>query len=86
MKKVIIFFLFLNISCSPFYEYSTTNKEFENEIANLEALDIDQIAGQNELLFIGSSSIRMWDNIKEDMSPFKSVKRGYGGAHYYDLI
>ena len=86
MKKVLIFFLFLNISCSPFYKYSTTNKEFENEIANLEALDVDQIAGQNELLFIGSSSIRMWDNIKEDMAPFKSVNRGYGGAHYYDLI
>ena len=35
---------------------------------------------------MGSSSIRRWDTIEEDMAPYTVIKRGYGGAHYYDLI
>ena len=38
------------------------------------------------LLFIGSSSIRRWVSLAEDMAPYSSINRGYGGAHYYDLI
>ena len=59
---------------------------FEKEIQNLELLDFKNKADKNNLLFIGSSSIRLWNDIENDMQPYKSVKRGYGGAHYYDLI
>ncbi len=53
---------------------------------NLEQLDFKKIADKNDLLFIGSSSIRLWNDIENDMQSYSSVKRGYGGAHYYDLI
>ena len=32
-------------------------------------------------LFIGSSSIRLWQSLEEDMSPLKVINRGFGGAH-----
>ena len=35
---------------------------------------------------MGSSSIRRWVSLAEDMAPYSSINRGYGGAHYYDLI
>ena len=67
-------------------KYSQSNKQFEEEISLLESLDFEEKAGEKDILFIGSSSIRLWDNIKVDMYPYSSVKRGYGGAHFYDLI
>ena len=67
-------------------KYSQSNKQFEEEISLLESLDFEEKAGEEDVLFIGSSSIRLWDNIQVDMYPYSSIKRGYGGAHFYDLI
>ena len=86
--KYLIYSVFLlsNLSCSPLIKYSQSNTQFEEEVLFLEALDIEEKAGEKDILFIGSSSIRLWDNINEDLYPYNAVKRGYGGAHYYDLI
>ncbi len=87
MRSIIplLFFAFI-FSCSPLKKYENTGNVFEKEILNLELLDFKNKADKNDLLFIGSSSIRLWNNIENDMQPYSSVKRGYGGAHYYDLI
>jgi hypothetical protein len=37
------------------------------------------------ILFIGSSTIRLWDSLEQDVAPYKTVKRGYGGAKFCDL-
>ena len=86
--KYVIFLVFLlsSLSCSPLIKYSQSNRQFEEEVSVLESLDLEERAGEKDVLFIGSSSIRLWDNIQVDMYPYSSVKRGYGGAHFYDLI
>ena len=33
------------------------------------------------ILFTGSSSIRFWSTLKEDMAPHNVLNRGFGGAH-----
>lgn len=38
-----------------------------------------------DVLFFGSSSIRLWRTLAEDMAPLKVVNRGYGGAMIRDL-
>ena len=44
------------------------------------------------ILFTGSSSIRFWDSLAEDMAPFPVLNRGFGGSmmhqvcHYVDDI
>ena len=87
MKNIIsLLFVAFIFSCSPLKKYENTGNGFEKEILNLEQLDFKKIADKNDLLFIGSSSIRLWNDIENDMLPYSSVKRGYGGAHYYDLI
>ena len=51
--------------------------------------DIDQFKDQDlinfpediEVLFTGSSSIRFWNSLEEDMRPLKVLNRGFGGAH-----
>ena len=87
MKYLIyLVFLFSNLSCSPLLKYSQSNRQFEEEVSLLESLDFEEKAGEKDVLFNGSSSIRLWDNIQVDMYPYSSIKRGYGGAHFYDLI
>lgn len=58
---------------------------WESHIADLEALDKASRDPEDAILFIGSSSIRLWDSIHEDMAPYPAVRRGYGGACYRDL-
>ena len=38
-----------------------------------------------DVLFFGSSSIRLWSTLQEDMAPLKVVNRGYGGAMLRDM-
>lgn len=38
-----------------------------------------------DVLFFGSSSIRLWKDLDEMMSPLKVVNRGYGGASIRDI-
>lgn len=58
---------------------------WEPDIAALEALDAREADPPAAILFIGSSSIRLWDSIATDMAPWPAVRRGYGGARYRDL-
>ena len=84
-KYHIIIAIILLSSCSLQKKYQEHKYEFEEEIKQLE-LKKDYADKSEYLLFIGSSSIRLWSSVSEDIEPYKSVIRGYGGAHYYDLI
>ncbi len=65
---------------------------FQKEIDILTKLDNDTFPKRKEILFVGSSSIRMWKTLEADMSPLYVISRGFGGAtiveiiHYYDVI
>tara|TARA_B100001057_G_scaffold476795_1_gene545237 strand:- start:8989 stop:9669 length:681 start_codon:yes stop_codon:yes gene_type:complete len=84
VKRFLIFFLI--ISCSPLKKYDGTGEKWKSSIDKLTELNITQIKDDDAILFIGSSSIRMWKSIEQDIRPYKSIRRGYGGARYTDLI
>lgn len=73
-------------ACSPLKKYADTAPPWEKEIEGLEALDQTEHYSDQAILFVGSSSIRLWKNIQEDMAPYEAIRRGYGGAHFTDLI
>jgi lysophospholipase L1-like esterase len=58
---------------------------WEPDVAALEALDAREPDPAGAILFIGSSSVRLWESIAADMAPWPVVRRGYGGARYRDL-
>ena len=39
-----------------------------------------------DVLFLGSSSINLWNTIYEDFAPLKLIRRSYGGATLRDMI
>lgn len=54
--------------------------------------DIAQLTAKNKtdgsadaILFLGSSSVRRWESIAQDIAPFKPVRRGFGGSRYCDV-
>jgi hypothetical protein len=49
----------------------------EAAIVKLEELDRSHADSRDAFLFIGSSSIRRWNDLDSDMSPRKTNNRGY---------
>lgn len=58
---------------------------WSQDVERLRQLDDLETYPDNAVLFIGSSSIRLWDNIQEDLAPIVPIRRGFGGAKSVDL-
>ena len=58
---------------------------FEAELKDLKKLIIQKKEIANQLVFYGSSTIRLWENIESDFSGFNSINLGFGGALIKDL-
>src|SRR5262249_51220098 len=41
---------------------------------------------QNAILFIGSSSVRLWKTLERDFAGYKVFNRGFGGSHLADSV
>ena len=59
---------------------------FESEIAAFEAADRENPPAPGGIVFVGSSSIRLWDTLAEDFAPLPTVRRGFGGAHMEHVV
>ncbi len=53
---------------------------FESEIQAFELADQKKFPPKKSILFVGSSSIRMWESLKSDFSEFQVINRGFGGS------
>jgi lysophospholipase L1-like esterase len=59
---------------------------WETEIAAFEAADKTNPPPKNAILFIGSSSIRMWRSLAEDFPEHRVINRGFGGSQIIDSV
>ncbi|WP_258101527.1 GDSL-type esterase/lipase family protein [Marinoscillum pacificum] len=68
------------------------NMEFESEIEDLEKKIIDFPNKEDLTVFYGSSSIRLWESLEEDMAPLNVLNLGFGGSsfswciYYFDRL
>ena len=62
---------------------SPTN-QFESEIKKFEESDRLNPPPKGAVLFIGSSSIRLWSTLAEDFPATKLINRGFGGSQVSD--
>lgn len=66
--------------------------EFEDEIVELERKILDHSNKEDLVVFFGSSSIRLWENLGDDMSPLNIINLGFGGSsfswciYYFDRL
>src|SRR5882762_4838822 len=64
-------------------QQSTENK-WEPEIQQFEKSDKENPPPKGAVLFVGSSSIRMWKSLAEDFPGIKVINRGFGGSEIAD--
>ncbi len=61
-------------------------ERWEKDIAKFARLDESEPDPENAVMLLGSSSIRLWENAAEMLAPYPTIRRGYGGARYSDLV
>ena len=57
---------------------------WEREIRRMEREDQQRMPPEGVIVFTGSSSIRFWKTLEEDMSPLPVVNRGFGGSQIFE--
>lgn len=62
------------------------NRPFEAEIEAFEQADAERMPPADGILFVGSSSIRMWKSLEEDFPEKNVINRGFGGSTFADLL
>lgn len=58
---------------------------WEKEISAFDSLNLVEKHGSDAILFMGSSYIRLWKNIKEDLNYSDIIHRGFGGCNLRDV-
>ncbi len=58
---------------------------WEPAITAFETQDRQHPPAPGQVVFVGSSSIRLWDTLAADMAPVPVLNRGFGGAQLSDL-
>ncbi len=59
---------------------------WEDAILEFEHLDSTNFYPPESILFTGSSSIRLWETLAEDMAPYPVIQRGFGGSRMPDVL
>lgn len=77
---LIIFTFFLNSGDNP------DPLRFKEDIDAYKTQDIENPPTEDIILFVGSSSIRIWDSLKEDFEGYNVLNRGFGGSHFSDAL
>lgn len=90
MNSNTIFHRFLLITLLLFITIPVVAQQagapWEKEILLFEELDRINSYPAESILFTGSSSIRMWETLEEDMHPYPVIQRGFGGSRMTDLL
>jgi lysophospholipase L1-like esterase len=86
MKKILLHVLISGTCWLSFFPALAQNPErFSKEVESMTSQD-QSIDKKNVLLFTGSSSIRMWTDMKSYFPKHNIINRGFGGSQTDDLI
>lgn len=89
MRRILILlFIVSSFACSPLRVYRDLPEvlAWEADIQKFEELDRTNTYPDDAVLFTGSSSIRIWNSIEEDMAPYPVIQRGFGGSRLSDFV
>ena len=87
-RLLVVSFLLVGLltSCNVSRKYAEqATKNWEKDILKFEQQDKTEKDPENAVLFAGSSSIRLWSTLKQDVAPYPVIQRGFGGSKFSDL-
>jgi lysophospholipase L1-like esterase len=80
MKKILLVLLFL-----PATIFAQKAHSFYDDVQTIKAYDKMYQPPANPILFVGSSSIRKWDNLQQVFGKYNVLNRGVGGTVINDI-
>ena len=86
MKKILFFSAVLFFSLATITFAQQNLDKFESEIRKFEHIDSITTYDPESILFVGSSSIRRWESLTQDMAPMSVINRGFGGSTIPEVI
>jgi lysophospholipase L1-like esterase len=84
MKNKITLFCLLLLT--TFFVQAQDPARFQKEVDRLFNTEYDFSPAKKLVVFTGSSSIGMWNDIQERFPEFNVINNGFGGSHFSDLI
>ncbi|MCW3464557.1 GDSL-type esterase/lipase family protein [Chitinophaga nivalis] len=84
MNKCFAFFLLLTAGFFNVLQ-AQTQHSYQEDIGTIRNYDKIYAPPENPILFIGSSSIRKWDDLERVFSHYVVLNRGFGGAELNDV-
>ena len=87
MKKSIISAIVALFLCSFVISAQTYDraKIWDAEIKSLTEIDTKQTPPKDAVLFVGSSSVRLWKNLRTSFPQINVINRGFGGSRLEDV-
>lgn len=80
-------FIYFIIFLAAFFCQSQTSIRFKNEVSLInQKYDSIWNASQETIVFTGSSSVRLWENIQELFPEYQIINSGFGGSQAIDLL
>ena len=81
MKKLLIITSFILLAAQSNQDPNRFRQEIDNLIATNKSVSRDKL-----IVFTGSSSIKMWNNLKESFPKHNVVNMGFGGSDMSELL
>lgn len=81
-----ILILLTALLCMAALPARAQSDRWEEDIRGFEALDEADPPPKGAVLFVGSSSIRMWTTLADDFPSVPVINRGFGGSEIADAI
>lgn len=79
-NRVLVFF------CTMIFVLPCRAQPFIQEIEAFKKQDSIAMPPKNAILFVGSSSFRMWSSLQQDFPVHTIINRAFGGSSFPDLI
>ncbi len=73
-------------SDNPCANQSNHKPGYASQVSSWNSQDAKSLPLANGLLVIGSSSIRLWKQIQQDLTEWQVIHRGYGGSLLWDTV
>jgi hypothetical protein len=83
MKKIFLILLSISLFIQA---YAQQGFPFANEIRDFKHQDSLNFPARNGILFIGSSSIRLWNDLEQRFAGKPIIKRGVGGCELWQVV
>jgi lysophospholipase L1-like esterase len=84
LRSLIALLCFIPLSPAFCTEAGQDFGKWEKEIATFEAMDRTNPPPTNAVLFIGSTTIRLWTTLAQDFPNQRVINRGFGGSEIAD--